>query len=57
MPFNGSRMSELQFHLHGDHSRAAIATQAHTEQASRRRCRIGEGSKSCLRRGVPRNAG
>jgi hypothetical protein len=26
IPFNGSRTSEFQFYLHGDHARVAIAT-------------------------------
>jgi hypothetical protein len=33
LPFNGLSSSEYWFHLHGDHARAAIATESHTEQA------------------------
>lgn len=56
LPFNGFHSSEFQFHLHGNHAWAAIATQAHAEQTSGWRCRISERSKSFLGRGFPQNA-
>src|SRR5579872_307351 len=44
--------SELQSRLEGDHAGTAIAPQTHAEQSCRRRCCIGQSSKSCLSRGL-----